>query len=219
MTRARVIETMEGIQGESDAETYDRWMRGMRKRGWIETSEILAAGIVSGHALEISPGPGYLGLDWLAKTEGTKLTGLDLSEEMLKRCRRNADAEGLAPRTTYVHGDACSMPFDAETFDAVFANGGLHEWANPVAVFDEVERVLRRRGSFCITDLRRDMNAILRALMWALTGSRSMRAGFLSSARAAYLPEEARALVARSRLAQARVAANPVGLVIIGVKP
>jgi len=213
-----VVETVEGIQGAFDAEAYDRWMKGMRKRGWIETREILAAGIVSGHALEISPGPGHLGLDWLSKTRETRLTGLDLSEEMLKRCRRNAEVEGLASRTAYVHGDACSMPFDAETFDAVFANGGLHEWENPVAVFNEIERVLRRRGTYCITDLRRDMNPILRELMRVLTVSRSMRAGFLSSARAAYIPKEARDLVARSRLAKTRVAANPIGLVIVGVK-
>ncbi|MEW5826301.1 MAG: class I SAM-dependent methyltransferase [Candidatus Bipolaricaulota bacterium] len=219
MIRERVIETVEGIQGAFDAEAYDRWMKSMRKRGWIETRAILAAGIVSGHALEISPGPGYLGLDWLSKTQGTTLTGLDLSEEMLKRCRGNAAAEGLAARASYVHGDACSMPFGDGTFDAVFANGGLHEWADPVAVFDEVGRVLRPGGAFCVTDLRRDMNAALRVLLRTMTGSRSMRAGFDSSVRAAYVPEEVRTILARSRLSGARVDANAIGIEIIGAMP
>ncbi len=219
MTRERVIETAEGIQDAFDVEAYDRWMRGMRRRGWIETREVLGAGITSGHALEISPGPGYLGLDWLSKTDGTRLTGLDLSEEMLKRCRRNADAEGLATRTTYVHGDACSMPFGDATFDAVFANGGMHEWADPTAVLNEIARVLRPGGRCCVTDLRRDVNPLLKAILWIATGTRPMRAGLLSSIHAAYVPSEARALVARSRLATARVTPNALGIVIIGEKP
>jgi ubiquinone/menaquinone biosynthesis C-methylase UbiE len=218
VTRERVIETVEGIQGAFDAEAYDRWMRGMRSRGWIETREVLGAGITSGHALEISPGPGYLGLDWLAKTEGTRLTGLDLSEEMLVRCRRNAESEGLAARVAYVHGDACSMPFPDASFDAVLANGGLHEWADPLAVFDEIARVLRPGGRYCVTDLRRDMNSALKALLWIATGTRGMRTGLLSSIRAAYLPSEVRALVASSALFAARVSANPIGLSIAGQK-
>jgi SAM-dependent methyltransferase len=201
VTRDRVIETMEGIQDAFDVDVYDRWMRGMRKRGWIETRELLKAGIVSGHALEISPGPGYLGLDW-----------------MLKRCRRNAESEGLAARATYVHGDACSMPFADATYDAVFANGGMHEWADPTVVFDQIARVLRPGGRYCVTDLRRDMNTAIKAILWISAGSRVMRAGLLSSIHAAYLPSEARALVARSKLVAARVTANPIGIVIAGEK-
>ena len=219
MTRPRVIETMEGIQGAFDTEAYDRWMRGMRRRGWIETREILKAGIVSGHALEISPGPGYLGLDWLSKTEGTRLTGLDLSEEMLVRCRQNAESESVSSRVSYVHGDACAMPFEEATFDGVFANGGMHEWSDPTAVFNEIARVLRPGGRFCVTDLRRDMNPILKAFLWIMTGSRSMRAGLLSSIHAAYLPDEAQALAAQSKLPAPRVAANPIGMTIVGEKP
>lgn len=89
MVRQLVIETMEGIQDVFDVEAYDRMMRKMWKRGWIETREILGAGITQGTVLEISPGPGYLGLDWLLKTRGTRLVGLDISEEMLRRCREN----------------------------------------------------------------------------------------------------------------------------------
>jgi ubiquinone/menaquinone biosynthesis C-methylase UbiE len=217
--RDRIVETTEGIQGAFDAEMYDRWMRGMRKRGWIETPEILRAGIVRGHALEISPGPGYLGLDWLGRTKETRLTGLDLSEEMLKRCRRNAESEGLTDRSEYIHGDACSMPFADAAFDGVFANGGMHEWADPVAVLDEIARVLRPGGTLCVTDLRRDMPSVVKVFLWIMTRPASMRAGFLSSVRAAYVPAEARALVARSHLASALVTANPIGLSIVGRKP
>jgi hypothetical protein len=59
MVKPRVIETTEGIQGEFDVEMYDRMMRRMRNKGWLETGLILKAGIDKGTALEAGPGPGY----------------------------------------------------------------------------------------------------------------------------------------------------------------
>jgi len=219
MVRERVIETTEGIQDAFDVEAYDREMRKMRHRGFIETPEILKAGIRAGVALEISPGPGYLGIDWLSKTEGATLVGLDISENMLARSRANAEREGVGDRVEYVHGDACSMPFEDGTFDGVFANGGLHEWADPVAVFDEVARVLKPGGRYCITDLRRDMLFLIRWAMLLFIRERSMRRGLVTSINAAYTPGEARELVGRSRLPTPRVSGNAFGLSISGVKP
>ena len=218
MVRERVIETTEGIQDAFDVDAYDREMRKMRKRGWIETPEILRAGITSGKALEISPGPGYLGIDWLSKTEGTRLVGLDISENMLARSRANAGSEGVGDRAEYIHGDACSMPFEQATFDGVFANGGLHEWSDPVAVFDEVARVLKPGGRYCITDLRRDMNILLKWTMCLFVRERSMRRGLVSSIHAAYTPDEAREIVSKSKLPGPSVSGNAIGLSIVGMK-
>jgi len=62
VVKQRVIETGEGIQGEFDVEIYNRMMRRMRDKGWLETDLILKAGITQGLTLEVGPGPGYLGL-------------------------------------------------------------------------------------------------------------------------------------------------------------
>jgi len=69
MTKPRVKETDEGIQGAFTVEIYDRFQRGMRDRGWIETHALIKSGIQQGHALEVGPGPGYLGLEWLKNTQ------------------------------------------------------------------------------------------------------------------------------------------------------
>jgi len=45
MIKPRVVETAEGIQGDFDVKMYDRMMRRMRDKGWLETREILKAGI------------------------------------------------------------------------------------------------------------------------------------------------------------------------------
>ena len=94
MVKSRVVETEEGIQGEFDVQQYDQMMRRMRDKGWLETKEILNAGIVQGLALEVGPGPGYLGLEWLKNTQETSLKGL----EMISIAERNAREYGLEPR-------------------------------------------------------------------------------------------------------------------------
>ena len=72
MVKPRIIETDQGIQGQFNVETYDSMMRRTPDKGWIETNLILKAGITHGLALEIGPGLGYLGLEWLKKTEGNQ---------------------------------------------------------------------------------------------------------------------------------------------------
>ena len=91
MTKPRVKETDQGIQGEFTVQIYDKFQRRMRDKGWIETDAIIKSGIRSGHVLEIGPGPGYVGLEWLRKTEGTDLTGLDISPDMVSMAEGNAN--------------------------------------------------------------------------------------------------------------------------------
>ena len=91
MTRPRVSETDHGIVGKDLVAMYDELQRNLRDKGWIETKAILESGITSGNVLELGNGPGYLGLEWLKFTKGTKLTGLDISADMIS----------LAPPTIY----------------------------------------------------------------------------------------------------------------------
>jgi ubiquinone/menaquinone biosynthesis C-methylase UbiE len=90
LVKPRIVETNEGIQGEFTVEVYDKMMRNLRDRGWIETDLILKTGITRGLSLEVGPGPGYLGLEWLKKTEGTSLRGLEISPDMIKMAEKNA---------------------------------------------------------------------------------------------------------------------------------
>jgi ubiquinone/menaquinone biosynthesis C-methylase UbiE len=216
MARARIEETREGIQDGITAMHYDRMLRTLRDRGWMETQGIIRSGILSGTALEIGPGPGYLGLEWLKATDGTRLVGLEISPEMIALARRNAEEYGLADRVEYLPGDAHRLPFGDGSFDAVFSNGSLHEWAHPEEVFAEIHRVLKPGGRFFVSDLRRDMCRPLEWFLWLATRPTEMRRGLLSSIRAAYVPEEARRLPGASPLADVPVKANPLGLEISG---
>ena len=175
MAKPRVIETYEGITGKLITQHYDLMMRNMRDRGWIETNLLIKQGITSGLALEIGPGPGYLGLEWLKRTKGTNLNGLDISDDMIALARKHAVEYRLSDRAEYFKGDASKMPFEDSHFDAVFTNGSLHEWAHPEDILNEIARVLKAGGIYLISDLRRDMIAPVKWFLWITVKPKEMR--------------------------------------------
>jgi ubiquinone/menaquinone biosynthesis C-methylase UbiE len=217
MPSPRIPET-EGVTGELTVQQYDALMRRLRDKGYLDTNAILEAGISAGDCLEIGPGPGYLGLEWLRKTARTRLTGLDLSTDMLAVANENARHYGVQERVTYVEGRAQRMPFSSGRFDAVFSNGSLHEWTEPEAVFNEIDRALKPGGRFYISDLRRDRNTAIRWFLKLNIKPKERRAGFLSSVAASYTPEEAENLLARTNLHNAQVQRKRMVLVLTGVK-
>jgi ubiquinone/menaquinone biosynthesis C-methylase UbiE len=218
MVKPRIVETDEGIQGEFDVQTYNSMMRRLRDKGWMETDHIIASGITHGLALEIGPGPGYLGLEWLKKTESTMLLAVEISPEMTQIAERNAREYGLGGRVKYVKGDAHKIPFDDNTFDGVFTNGSLHEWSKPIKVFDEVYRVLKPGAKYFISDMRRDMNPLVRQFMKLMVKPKEIKPGFVSSINASYTTDEIRSVLDQSKLKESVVAKTFMGFEITGVK-
>jgi len=219
MVKPRKIETLDGIQDFSTVADYDLLQRNMRDKGWLVTDKIIAAGIDHGHVLEIGPGPGYLGLEWLSRTQNTVLTGLDISQNMIDLAQKNAKAYGHNHRASYCLGNAAAMPFQDHQFDAVISNGSLHEWEAPERIFNEIHRVLKPSGKIFISDLRRDISFFIRCLFYAGTKPSKMRKGLTSSLQAAYTARELEQIVKYTALTYAHVEANPFGLLITGVKP
>jgi ubiquinone/menaquinone biosynthesis C-methylase UbiE len=218
MTKPRIIETNEGLQGEFVATAYDTMMRQSRDKGQLLTPMIVEAGITTGLVLEIGPGPGYLGLEWLKQTENTHLKALDISQDMLTIAQKNAEAYNLTGRVEYLHGDALQMPFDDAYFDGVFTHAALHEWADPEQAFNQIHRVLKSGGRYLITDLRRDMPLPIKWLMWLGTKPKEIRPGLTKSINASYTRTEVQTLLAKTRLQDASVEQNPFGLAVTGRK-
>lgn len=218
MPKPRKKETDDGIQDSIIVHHYDQMMRSSRDKGYLYINEIIESGIEYGWALEVGSGPGYLGLEWLKNTGGTRLTGLDISADMVKVAEKNVSEYGLEDRVEYVVGNAMNLPFDDEVFDAVFSNASLHEWEDPVAVFNEIQRVLKEGGRFYISDLRRDMFFLVKFFLKLQSKPKEMRSGLDSSLNASYVEEEVKDLLLETKLDKFEITKNPFSIKIIGSK-
>ena len=111
------------------------------------------------------------------------------------------------------------MLSDADaSFDSVISNGSLHEWEKPLCAFEEIHRVLRPGGRYCITDLRRDIYPVIKKLMYYTTQPKAMRAGMITSLMAAYTVCEITELLRNSALCGAAVTCDLFGLCISAKK-
>jgi len=106
-----------------------------------------------GHVLEVAPGPGYLSIE-LAKLGKCDVTGLDISETFVKIERQNAAEAGV--KVDFNHGDATTMPFEANRFDFAVCVAAFKNFTHPVEAINEFHRVLKPGGTGLIVDLRRD---------------------------------------------------------------
>jgi SAM-dependent methyltransferase len=78
--------------------------------------------------------------------------GIDLTSEMASLATRNAAAVGLA-KVEVQEGSVESIPYEAETFDAVISNGVLNLSPEKELAFAEIARVLAPGGRLQFADI------------------------------------------------------------------
>jgi ubiquinone/menaquinone biosynthesis C-methylase UbiE len=100
--------------------------------------------------LEVSCGHGG-GASYLMRTlHPASYTGLDLNTVGIEFCRKRHSLPGL----DFVQGNAESLPFPHQSFDAVINVEAGINYQNVPRFFAEVERVLRSGGHFLYADIR-----------------------------------------------------------------
>jgi SAM-dependent methyltransferase len=93
--------------------------------------------------LEVSPGSGvYQSFLREALGPGAEIASLDLSLGMLRQCRQQHVSLGIE----LIQGNAQHLPFEDESFDALFHMGGINLFNEPDRALVEFVRVVRRGG-------------------------------------------------------------------------
>jgi ubiquinone/menaquinone biosynthesis C-methylase UbiE len=142
--------TSKVFQGRS-SRMYDvvarRLLRGVYRRLATDVAGVAPAG---GALLDVGTGPGVLLVELATRRPDLRLTGVDLSDDMIAAATRNLTPFG--ERASAHVGDATSLPFPDRSFDMVVSSLSLHHWDHPESAVPELARVLRPGGRVYIYD-------------------------------------------------------------------
>jgi SAM-dependent methyltransferase len=81
-----------------------------------------------------------------------KVIGLDFAPNMLKKARENAAKLGYT-NVEFIKGDIEEMPIAAGSVDVVVSNCVLNLVPDKKLAFKQIEKVLREKGHFCVSDI------------------------------------------------------------------
>ena len=141
---------------------YDRIAQGIRT---VADHVVRSVEIKAGErVLDIACGTGNTAL--MARARGAKVTGLDLTPELLAVARKRGEAAGYGD-ITWQPGDAEALPFPEASFDVVVSSCGLMFAPDQAKVAEEVARVVRPGGRIAIQAWTKDGGV---GRMFAVTG-------------------------------------------------
>jgi ubiquinone/menaquinone biosynthesis C-methylase UbiE len=131
---------------------YNFVSRRVLRRMYQRLAHDVAAAAPQGAAvLDVGTGPGVLLQELARLRPDLRLTGVDLSADMITNATRNLAAH---PNATAQVGDVTALPFPDESFDLVVSSFSAHHWDHPEAAVPELARVLRPGGRVRVYDFR-----------------------------------------------------------------
>lgn len=138
------------------APAYDFMNRAMTfgiDRRWRRIAVDMVARNPHDSILDIATGTGDLAMLLARRTQARRITGLDLSQGMIDIGRRKIERAGLAGRIELICGDSLAMPFADAQFDAITVAYGVRNFADLLAGYREMARVLRPGGTLTVIEL------------------------------------------------------------------
>lgn len=125
---------------DREADRSERWLLGTDHRPW-------ACSRTTGRTLEVAIGTG---LNLPHYPPGVRVTGIDLTPEMLAVARRRSADLGRSVDLT--EGDAQALPFTDSTFDTVICTYAMCSVPDERATVLEMKRVLKPGGRLILLD-------------------------------------------------------------------
>lgn len=128
------------------APRYDSWVSSAFMDQYMVFRSRMAGYMLPDDAvLEIGSGTGDITFHMAEK--GARITGIDISPEMVAEANKKKDERG-AGNVTFRVGDAYALPFHDNSFDRVISVNALQAMKEPERAVEEGKRVLREGGDF-----------------------------------------------------------------------
>jgi len=83
---------------------------------------------------------------------GIQITGLDITESMLRQGKNKLEAEGLESGINLTCADAMALPYDNDSFDVVVSGLASHHMDIPL-MLSEMKRVVKPDGLLSLVDV------------------------------------------------------------------
>jgi demethylmenaquinone methyltransferase/2-methoxy-6-polyprenyl-1,4-benzoquinol methylase len=101
--------------------------------------------------LDLATGTGDLAIE-ASLLSPDKITGIDISEEMLKIAQQKIDKKGLNEKILLIKGDGEHLPFSDNSFNAATIGFGIRNYENPLNGLKEIYRVLDNNGVLAVLE-------------------------------------------------------------------
>jgi demethylmenaquinone methyltransferase / 2-methoxy-6-polyprenyl-1,4-benzoquinol methylase len=118
--------------------------------------------------LDVATGTASVALELVARTDA-RVTGIDLTEEMIRRGKATVDRRNLQGRICVVLGRAERLPFRDATFDALSFTYLLRYVSDPAAVLKELARAIAPGGRMASLEFGVPPNRFWRLWWWLYT--------------------------------------------------
>lgn len=102
--------------------------------------------------LDVATGTADLAIEAAKSLSPQKVTGLDISTEMLKLAEKKTNSKKLSSLITLQHGDSENLPYNDGFFDVTMSAFGVRNFENLSSGLKEMFRVLKPGGTIMVLE-------------------------------------------------------------------
>ncbi len=113
------------------------------------------------HVLDVAIGTADLTLALLKYHKANRITGIDLSTEMMAIGKTKVEQHHWSDRVSFMQTSALDMPFESHTFDAVTCSYGVRNFSDLDKGLREMYRVLKPNGELMILEFSYPSNRLM----------------------------------------------------------
>lgn len=135
-----------------------------RHEKWCREVAVRVAPPGGGKLLDLATGTGAIALEAARRYPAATVTGLDFSEEMLRR----AKAKPGAAAVRWQHADAACLPFEDESFDGITEGYLLRNVEDLDRALSEQRRVLKSGGRLVILETCPPSGPVKPVVQWGM---------------------------------------------------
>jgi len=128
---------------------------------WRSKAIRLIAGNSPKSILDVATGTGDFAIAAL-RSGATKVTGIDISKEMVAVGREKIRKLGLEGKIELLTGDSEAIQFPDNSFDAATVAFGVRNFENLGQGLDELFRVLKHGGTLCVLEFSKPRHPLIR---------------------------------------------------------